>query len=350
MKKTTTSLTIVIGVLILIGGSVLYVRSKPSKTQPLPSPSSKKTKACTPDIMLCPDGSSVIRNINTCSFPACKQELPSYMIPASQQKNSMLTPLPPVKNQSTKTKLANIEQPKKDVVTLLKEGMASLFSLGETPVNTQPSPSLQTKTTPAPLNETNLFGINETRFSITNNTIVDNANKIIYTLPKQSANSFSSGVVLDTHAVNAVQVNQVAPVVGAIPVDGLPGKYYVSVNSFGNTNNCQFSNRIYILDTVTGKQTLMYEENSMTLSKDDPRSCNSEMFLLATQGEKLILKYHTLDTNMVCDSTWSEPEKTWYLNVTKPENGTKRFYISGELYSQAEHYETACRAKLTTTP
>jgi hypothetical protein len=64
------------------------------------------------------------------------------------------------------------------------------------------------------------------------------------------------------------------------------------------------------------------------------------------------MKYHTLGTNMICDSTWSEPEKTWYLDVTKSENGTRRYYISGARYGEAEVKEAACRAiyDASTTP
>lgn len=93
----------------------------------------------------------------------------------------------------------------------------------------------------------------------------------------------------------------------------------------------------------------MYEENSESLSKDDPRACNNEMYLLATDQAKLIMKYHTINTNMTCESSWSEPEKTWYLNVTQLQNRTRRYVISNDLYTKAEDEETMCRSALNTT-
>jgi hypothetical protein len=73
------------------------------------------------------------------------------------------------------------------------------------------------------------------------------------------------------------------------------------------------------------------------------------MYLLATDNEKLVMKYHTIGTNTVCDSTWSEPEKTWYLDVTHLEKGTKRYFISSTLYVKAEEAEAACRLQYEST-
>jgi hypothetical protein len=206
------------------------------------------------------------------------------------------------------------------------------------------TPPVQKTAPPTPL------AINETRYSVKDGKLVDQNNTVIYTITSTSANSSGNG--MDTHIVNAIAVNHVAPIVGAIPVNGLPGKYYLSENSFGSTGGCEFANKIYILDTTTGTKTLLYEENNSLLTSDDPRACNSEMYLLATENEKLILKYHTIGTNMTCDSTWSEPEKTWYLDVTQTEKGSRRYWISPALSGEAEVSEAACRATLgaTTTP
>lgn len=152
---------------------------------------------------------------------------------------------------------------------------------------------------------------------------------------------------LGNHRVNAIAVNPDAPpVVGGIPVVGTTGKYYVSKNSFGNRDACEFSNRIYILDTVANTATLLYEENSSTLSHDDPRACSSDLYLLATEDSKLVMKYHTLGTNQDCDSAWSEPNKTWYLDVTQIMLGMTPYYIPASLYEQSEQAETTCRAAL----
>ena len=52
---------------------------------------------------------------------------------------------------------------------------------------------------------------------------------------------------------------------------------------------------------------------------------------------------------MTCDSTWSEPDKTWYLDVTKLDTGSKRYYIAPALYTEAEQKEEACRAQMATS-
>ncbi len=110
---------------------------------------------------------------------------------------------------------------------------------------------------------------------------------------------------------------------------------------------CEFSNKIFILDTVTNTVTLMYEENSSTLSHDDPRACNSEIFLLATEGSKLVIKYHTIGTGTLCDSARSEPDKTFYLEVTKLQTqGMMRYDIPTHLIDTTEQEEEACRTEL----
>ena len=81
------------------------------------------------------------------------------------------------------------------------------------------------------------------RYFIEKNNIIDENNTVIYTIP--SSSNSSSGWT--THIVDVIPVNNVAPIIGAIPVTGLPGKYYLSENSFGDIGSCQFSNKIYIL-------------------------------------------------------------------------------------------------------
>lgn len=320
---------------------------------------------------MCPDGTSVPRSGPHCEFAVCKQEIPSYMKEEPTSTNNSTSsetiapfnttsPLATIEKTTTKkTSSTNLFKKITGTASSLFQGTAS--NLGNTlstgiietkstaPTPGQPqTPTTATNTT----TQETLQSISEKRYNVVDNKILDEHNNIIYTLPATSANS--SGSNLDTHVVNVIAVNHVAPVVGAIPVTGLPGKFYLSENSFGTVENCRFINKIYILDTIANTRTLLYEENNFTLSLDDPRACNNEMYLLATEDEKLILKYHTIGTNMVCDSTWSEPEKTWYLDVTKPENQTRRYVISPTLYSKAEESEAKCRADLetasTTTP
>ncbi len=318
---------------------------------------------CPTDVMMCPDGSSVPRSGPSCEFGVCKQETKSNEethSPASEtitatSTPSAITPDISLPKQTTPKKVVTT-----NLFTKITSSATSLFNqavgalgqdvssgIKETQKTSSPSsPSIPpTEQKPSP-------SINEMRYTIKNNKIIDQNNNVVYVVPQQPSNSSGSGPVMETHLVNAVQINEVAPIIGAIPVEGLPGKYYLSENSFGDIEKCEFSNKIYILDTKTNTRTLMYEENSATLGGDDPRACNSEMFLLATESEKLVLKYHTINTNMICDSTWSEPEKTWYLDVTHLEKGTRRYVISSALSTQAEASEALCRSALegTTTP
>lgn len=323
----------------MLGGLVYFKKTK--EVTPLVQQST-----CPTDVMMCPDGTSVPRSGPACEFGACKQELPLYLKDTSVTATQTESISPITKNTRT-TK----QEPS---TTLLKKITSTVTSLFEKTVNTTnkdvttgikettPTSPAQQQTTPQ-TSPTPKSAISETRYTIENNKIVDENKNVIYTIPSTSANSSGSGYT-NTHDVNVVPVNDVAPVVGAIPVDGLPGKYYLSENSFNANSECKFANKIYILDTKANTRTLMYEENSETLAQEDPRSCTSEMFLLATDKEKLVLKYHTVGTNMVCESTWSEPEKTWYIDVTKPLLGTKRYPIAYTLYQEAEQKEEACRA------
>lgn len=361
MKKIITSAAIVV-VAALATSGVLYVRNKDKAAG---------TPVCANDIMMCPDGTSVSRSGPHCTFSACKQELPSYIKPVTTKEGDTSTVTQPVaansqnttsgtknttQTQQTPVKGSLVVQIKDSTITFFKEitskatGGTSLSTQNtsqQAQATTQNTNTKQQITQPS-VTPADIPLINETRYNVQKGALVDQNNNIIYVLPSTPSTTVSaSGITMATHAVNAVAVNQVSPVVNAIPINGTTGKYYLSENSFGNMSNCEFSNKLYILDTVTNKKELMYEENSQTIKRDDPRACNSEMYLLATVGEKLILKYHTIDTNMICESTWSEPEKTWYLDVTKPTTGTKRFYITAELYSKAEASEIACRQKLT---
>jgi hypothetical protein len=308
---------------------------------------------CPTDVMMCPDGSSIPRSGPACEFASCKQEISPYTEESLEQSAPPLAVTPtssqvlPSKSRSkiiTTTVFEKVTTATKSIVdqvtgTLRKDISSGIKETTITEKTPQTSPN-----TPYPQQKP---AINETRYTVEGDKLIDSNNVTVATLPTSSANSSAS--TMTTHFVNAVEVNQVTPIIGAVPVDGLPGKYYVSENSFGNIEKCEFINKIYILDTKTGTKTLMYEESSMTLSSDDPRACSSEMYLLATENEKLILKYHTIGTNMTCDSTWSEPEKTWYLDVTHLDAKTKRYYISGTLYSQAEAAEAHCRTELEAT-
>ncbi len=354
------NLYISFGVVVILGsilGGTIYVSKK------------NKVASCPLDAMMCPDGSSVGRVGAACEFAVCKQELPSYMQKeeaSSVNPESEVTPLSsspasskeqiPSPSKTPTTNTTPFSRFATKVASFAKESVATIQTNISSGISNVTSPSTnvvkkenaaQTPTSPIPST------INETRFDVKNNTIIDANNTVIYTIPSTpsgSTESSSSTENWETHIVNVVPVNTVAPILGAIPVTGLPGKYYLSENSFGSIENCEFSNKVYILDTTTGERTLMYEENSNTLTKDDPRACNSEIYLLATNEEKLILKYHTINTNMTCESTWSEPEKTWYLDVTNLAQKTKRYVISNTLYSQAEDEETICRTALDGTP
>ncbi len=327
MKQTIISLVVILLATVVCFG-LIYQRNKKR---------ANLLTACPSDVMMCPDGSTVPRSGPSCEFGVCKQEPP--------QVSTDTQSIPPTQPEISKTE----KKSSGDTFTKVTSSITSaLHKVIETVNNVQPQETQELpKSTPPQNNQSQTPpAINETRYSVEKNHLVDQNNNTIYTFPSSS----SSGS--ETHVVNAVAVNQIAPVIGAIPVTGLPGKYYLSENSFWGKGSCEFSNKIYILDTATGAKILMYEENNTTLTADDPRGCDREMYLLATENEKLILKYHTLNTNMICDSTWSEPENTWYIDVTHIELGTRRYWISPTLSSQAEQYESSCRANLeaTTSP
>jgi hypothetical protein len=351
MKRTTYIALGVVLVASLVGFFVVrQYTAKPSLVSNAPT-----IKPCTEDIMMCPDGTSIPRSGPDCKFGVCKQILPSYL----EQPTS--TPAQENTPSLTNQEPASAQEPIKPVVTtnlFAKITATAVNFFTKTSENTQGTVTSGIQETSNALNTTQpntntqsnavtTLVVDEVRYLvIKNNTLVDQNNNVVYTFPSSFGNSSGTGGSMENHFINAVAVNQVAPIVGAIPIDGQTGKYYLSENSFGSISGCQFSNKIYILDTVANTRTLLYEENSSTLQNTDPRACNSEIYLLATEGEKLILKYHTIGTNMVCDSTWSEPEKTWFLDVTKTEKGTRMYPISPARYAIAENHEATCREEL----
>ncbi len=329
MKK---SLIIEIGIVVVaalvLGGLVYFKKDKEAN---LITP-------CPEDAMMCPDGTSVSRSGPNCEFGTCKQDVPSYM-----EQPKIETPLPPISDsQPTGSLFSKIGKATSNIVRKVTGTQSPETVPPTTETKQVPPPAQQNQEVSAPTQPKS--PINEERYDVIDNKLVDDDGDTIYGFPAPPGDGGSY--------VNAIELNEVPPVIDGIPVDGQAGKYYLSENWFGDIEKCEFSNKIYILDTINKTETLMYEENSSTLSHDDPRACSSEIYLLATEHEKLILKYHTIGTNQTCDSTWSEPEKTWYLDVTKNEEGTKRYYITPTLYSQAETFETDCRAQLeaTTTP
>lgn len=315
MKKSTLILAFVVLVLGVSFAGVLIFKNKEPKA-PLPEP-------CPDDVMMCPDGSSVPRLLPDCAFGICKQEESPYKEPVTEPATS-----------TEKKEVDTTSQPSR--ISSLRKAIVEIFTKEESQNNDEVVPP--TPQTPPSQNKP----VNEITYSVQNNQIVSQNNTTIYTIP-QTQGSGSVPDTWQTKPVNVIPIGNVPPVIGAIPIQGTEGRFYLSENSFGNIENCEFSNRIYILDTVAKTKILMYEENSGTLSSDDPRACTREIFLLATEDAKLIIKYHTIGTNMICESTWSEPEKTWYLNVTKLEEKSKRYYIAPELYTKAEEEEEKCR-------
>lgn len=241
-----------------------------------------------------------------------------------------------------------------DTAAYITQAVSSLFvqERGDANENTIPSTSYATNAANAetPYGQLPPQDFAGQKYIVIDGNIVTADNKVIYNIPPEVYNDASGGSGWTNTVVSVTAVGTVPPVIGAIPVLNLPGKFYLSTNSFGDTEQCQFSNKIFILDTIANTTTLIYEENNTTLTKDDPRACNSEIFLLATDEEKLVLKYHTIGTNTLCDSAWSEPEKTFYIDVTKLQTeGMKKYAIPVALSSGAEQEEEACRGLLSAT-
>lgn len=353
-KQILISLSIVIIGGIILGGLAYFKSEK------------EESLACPLDVMMCPDGTSVSRSGANCEFGVCKTQTVNMVSTLNEVRvgNSSSsdflnsTSAPPQRineapsSETTPPKTSLISE----MVEVATQSVASIFqsiaaTVGVTS-NTQPAAnqpvtqSNQTTSTQTPTTPTS--NLNEERFTVVGNNIVDGQGNTVTSIPA-SVSTETSSSSWETHTVNVIEVGSTTPVVGGVPVVGADGKYYVSENSFGAMEKCEFSNKIFILDVPAETKTLLYEENSSTLSKDDQRACNSEIFLLATEDEKLIIKYHTINTNMTCESTWSEPDKTWYLDVTNLAASLRRYYISHERYSQAEADELECRAALGTT-
>ena len=336
MRKTLISVAVVSVAIVAVSGAIYMNKKKQVSLVPV----------CPTDEMMCPDGTTVARKGAACEFGTCKQELQPYMTEkapsvtiATSTSSPQILPITPVAQEPQITT---------NLFKKIKESASAIFKKTTTSLSNDVATGLKDTSTTAPKAAAPVVAnvppplVNEIRYIIEKGKIITSEGVPVYTLPIFN-NSSTGETASTTHLVNVV------PVPGAIPVDGLPGKYYLSENYFSGNEECKFANRIYILDVRTNTRTLMHEENSTTLSSDDPRSCNNEMYLLATETNKLILKYHTLDTNMTCDSTWSEPEKTWYLSIDQPETATKRYYIIPELYTKAEASEEACRTLLEAT-
>lgn len=333
-------LHVILGVIIFILSSIFGVVLYKNKHQ------TPVVEACPLDAMMCPDGTSVGRSGPKCEFGICKQELPSYMEPITEvaTTTSSSTKSSGAPSANNKNSQPVVE---KTIVKKVTETATELFEkvtevLGINPVNqetqTQQSVANTSENNPPPTSEKSAL-FNETRYTVQNGSIVDENGTVIYTFPPSvSSNGWA------THIVNVVPTNSVAAIINSIPIVGQPGQFYISENSLGNIEACEFSNKVYILDINTGEKILMYEENTTTGS-NITRSCTSELYLLATEGEKLILKSHTVGTGTTCEGTWSEPEQTWYLDVTKLERGLRRYIISAALYYKAEADEQTCRTQ-----
>lgn len=334
---------ILLVIIILLGatfGGVLYQNKHKASDAPM----------CPVDVMACPDGSTIPRSGPNCEFGVCAQDRPSYMEPEPLQESASTTLATSTNSvqKSTPVKTGILKKVTRAVSSIVTK-VATIVSdtIQPTTPDTVKTTTVTKQNNQTPTSEKNAL-FNETRYSVKNGSIVDENGKVIYTFPP----STSTITGWSTHIVNVVPTNSIAAIINSIPIIGQPGQFYLSENSLGNIENCEFSNKVYILDTKTGSKVLMYEENSNTIGASVARSCTSELYLLATEGEKLILKSHTVGTGSTCESTWSEPEQTWYLDVTKLENGLRRYIISPTLYYKAEATEKQCRTQYeaTSTP
>lgn len=327
------------------------------------------TQVCTKEVKLCADGTTVSRIAPSCEFELCK-------ISVSTSTQAIVTNTSSSTSRSTSTSIttrnestsvstvpkAQQNTPIKNTpiissqVSSLVNKVGSFFSPNFSVANLYQqeekaiTPSSYTNNASAdlvykPLPPKDFAG---EKYIVVDNNIVTSDNKVIYNIPPEVLKDISSTSTGWTNTViNVVPVGTTPPIVGAVPVENLPGKFYLSENSFGDMSKCEFSNKIFILDTITNETILIFEENNTTLASDDPRACYSEIFLITTEKEKLILKYHTIGTNSTCDSAWSEPERTFFIDVTKLlTEGMKKYVIPESLSSGAEQEEQACRVQL----
>lgn len=338
----------------------------------------KKLSSCAEDTKICPDNSIVTRVSPSCDFAMCPSISIASTSPLTEENVSLATTstATEITHQEPQTISKNTEETKTVTVTktaINEKVVTSVISVLKNIVNTVTSPFISSNNIPTGGNphdatipastyitsssselQTSVYkalppsDFAGQKYLVKDNNILSNDNKVIYTIPPEVISAVSSPNTGWTNTtINVIPVGTVAPILNAIPIKDLPGKYYLSENSFGNIEACEFSNKIFILDTYTNTVTLMYEENNTTLSHDDPRACNSEIFLLATEDNNLILKYHTIGTDTLCDSAWSEPDKTFFLDVTKLRTeGMKHYTIPEGLSATAEQEEEACRTKL----
>jgi hypothetical protein len=355
MPKKPLYFTLGVAFLTITSAAAFYIRHERSANSFSPS-------KCPFEIKTCPDGTAVSRVGANCNFALCPGEDAATHEPVATVSSG--TP-----SQATAPTASTTKEVPIAIATVTKTP----------PQKTAPAPTQpkhQPKTTPANTSSGSSFigtvikkigiiasdvvltitsvvapqqsNFTEEKYTVKDGNIVNGDNTILYALPSTVTNGLSNPNATDTqsHTVNVIPVGEVPPVLNAIPITGQSGKYYLSENTFGDPEQCIFSNKIFILDTHTNQVSLLYQEDNTTLDRDDPRACNSEIFLLATENEKLILKYHTVGTNSLCDSAWSEPDKTWYLDVTNFPVGMKKYIIPDELSSTAEQQENACRAGL----
>lgn len=132
----------------------------------------------------------------------------------------------------------------------------------------------------------------------------------------------------------------------AVPKPNIANKYYIEMSSPVQNDQCKFFNKIFVFDADLQKITLLYEENEKTLNKNDFRACNKNIILLGTEADNLIVFYHTKETGGVCDNLWAYPERIWYLDTSKPHEGTKPFSVPTELYEKAKAEVEACQREL----
>lgn len=350
---------------ILVGGipGITYLAlNRISQTK---SPSNKE-HTCTQVPKICPNGTRIYRTGLSCLFPDCptevittKKNLNTTTSTSTQISTTTtisenlikqnVTPEVVKENESIFSKIASSVSSAINSVTSSFSKNSSVVSYSSTDNSTPPSTYVSSSST-SPYKQLPPENFAGEKYIVKDGVILSTDNRLIYTIPQEVINNVSSSQPGWTNTIiNVVAVGAVAPVLpnNAIPIEDLPGKYYLSQNSFGNIQECEFSNKIFILDTIADTVTLMYEENNTTLAHDDPRACNSEIFLLKTEASNLILKYHTIGTNTLCDSAWSEPEKTFYLDVTKLRTeGMKKYSIPDNLSTGAEAEEEACRAGL----
>lgn len=355
-------------------GAVLIIGTLPGAASLIRSRFAPKAtvQACTLEAKTYPDDSSVRRTGPNCEFALCPT--PRVIATSSLQVSiatttkiattSLVKEIAPVaKTQQTRATPKSPTSIMSSAFSSITSSLSSVVTAVTSPFKKQsptiinyyptsvipPSTYVTSSSTemPAykPLPPKDFAG---EKYLVKDGIIVSNDNKVIYAIPPEVVTAVSSSNAGWTNTtINVVPIGTIPPLVNAIPITDLPGKYYLSENSFGDIASCEFSNKIFILDTNTNTVTLMYEENTSTLSHDDPRACNSEIFLLATESSKLILKYHTIGTNTLCDSAWSEPDKTFYLDVTKlTTQGMIKYDIPTNLTATAEQEEDACRAKL----